>query len=592
MIFLRNLICTFSILFISLTHLAYSSDWQTWYEKSNFRETPRFAETLMFSNKLADVSPDLHLHYFGHSHQKRELFALIWDSDGHFTPEQAKEAGKTIVLIQAAIHPGEPVGKDAGLQLFRNMVIHGHYVEDLENVTVVFIPILNPDGHERFGPFNRINQNGPDEMGWRTNARNLNLNRDYLKADSKEMQYLLKLWHQWEPDFFIDTHSTNGGDYQYTMTWSMDLYGNSNPDLVGWINDHYIPVIESLMEEDGYPLFPYVTYRSWHDPRSGVRSGAGNPMFSNVYASELNRPGLLLETHMLKPYPERVRSTYLMILHTLRFLNNQSYLHEVIAKADLFTASPNFRQEPFPLRFRNISDSVMVDFLGVQYEKKVSSLTGGNWFIYDPDSPETYSVAWFNQNEVTYSVQLPDAYIVPVEYSDIIERLSLHGIEMHILDQDLELKSESYRFSDVELSSRSREGRQTASFQTETIEEYRLWHKGSAIIPMDQPRARIIAHALEPMAPGSFVYWGFFNAIFERIEYAESYVMEAMARDMIEEDPQLLVELEQAKKENPSLEGSSFAILNWFYEQTPYFDNRFNVYPVGRISTTNLPFEW
>ena len=592
MFLLRSIFSYLLLLSAFLSQMSYASDWQTWFEKHNYRQTPRFGETLEFSKRLSDASPKLDLQTFGYSHQGRELFALIWDADGLFAPDQAKAAGKTIVLVQAAIHPGEPAGKDAGLQLLRDIAIHEQYADDFTNVTLIFIPILNPDGHERFGPYNRINQNGPEEMGWRTNARNLNLNRDYLKADAKEMQHLLGFWHQWEPDFFMDTHSTNGGDYQYTMTWAMDLYGGSNPDLVNWINNNYIPVIESLMEEEGYPLFPYVTYRSWHDPRSGVRSGAGNPMFSNVYASELNRPGLLLETHMLKPYPERVESTYRIILNTIRILNRQSSLHNVIAKADQFTASPAFRKEPFPLRFRNTSDSVMVDFLGVQYEKKVSSLTGGNWFIYDPDSPETYTVAWFNQNEVTYSVQLPDAYIVPVEYSDIIERLSLHGIEMHILDQDLDLKSESYRFSDVELSSRSREGRQTASFQTETIEESRLWHKGSVIIPMDQPKARIIAHALEPMAPGSFAYWGFFNAVFERIEYAESYVMEAMAREMIDKDPQLLEKLEEVKKENPSLEGNSFAILNWFYEQTPYFDERYNVYPVGRISTTNLPAKW
>ncbi len=562
--------------------------WQTFYEENDFNRTPSFEKTVEFSRALADASPLLHYKNMGHSHQGREIPILILDGNGNFSPEKVKASGNKILLIQAAIHPGEPAGKDAGFILFRDMVIYGKHKHYLKNITILFIPILNVDGHERFGPYNRINQNGPEEMGWRTNALNLNLNRDYLKADSKEIRAFLNLWHQWEPDFFIDTHSTNGGDYQYTMTYVLDIFGGANVDLANWMEETYLPQVEIKMEAEGYPVFPYVTYRSWHDPRSGLRSGVYSPMFSTGYVTELNRPGLLLETHMLKPYPMRVESTLVMILHTMDILYNDNELKRIIEEADRFTASPEFRKNKFPLRFELTGDSVMVDFLGVEYKKKESTLSGVNWFIYDSEKPVTYQIPWFNKNRVSYEVQLPEAYIIPVQYKDVIDRLAIHGIKMEKLTEETEIHIEAYRFEDARLSVRSSEGRQTANFRMNSWLETRTFPKGSVIIPMDQPRARIIAHALEPMAPGSFAYWGFFNSVFERVEYFESYVMEEMAREMLAQDPSLRIGLEKAMEENPAMARNPYAILSWFYEQTPYYDQQHNIYPVGRILNADL----
>ncbi|MFW6224276.1 MAG: M14 family metallopeptidase [Bacteroidota bacterium] len=575
-------------LFVGLLPLQAEEPWQTWYEKHDGNSTPSYEETMAYCQRLAESSPIIHLETFGKSHQGRDLAVLIVNRQGNFEPQSNSGEEQLVVMVQASIHAGEPVGKDAGLLLLRDMAIHGEHLQYMDNITLIFVPILNADGHERFGPYNRINQNGPEEMGWRTNARNLNLNRDFLKADAKEMQALLKLWHQWNPDFFIDTHSTNGGDYQYAMTYALDIFGGADPGLINWIRENYVPDMERSMEKDNYPIFPYVTYRSWHDPRSGLQSRAAHPMFSHGYASELNRPGLLLETHMLKPYKDRVESTYHMIKNTLRLLHEDKQLKKVIKEADKYTASETFRQKEFPLRWELTSDSTMVDFLGVEYMQKQSTLSGGNWFIYKADKPVTYQIPWFNQNRPSYSVSLPEAYIIPVEYHDIIERLQLHGVEMSFLEEDRFIPVETYRFNDVQLTSRSTEGRQTASFSTEIIKEERKYMKGSAIVPMNQARARIVAHALEPMAPGSFAYWGFFNAIFERVEYFESYVMEAMAREMLANDPSLRQGLDKAIKENPSMAENPYAILSWFYEQTPYYDQRHNMYPVGRIISNNL----
>jgi hypothetical protein len=576
-----------TILLISLilvSSLVASNAWDTHYEQNELNRTPSYAETIDFCRRLSEVSAMVHYSSIGQSHQLRDIPLLIIDRNGNFTPEEVRASGNVVLLVQAAIHPGEPVGKDAGLQLFRDMAIHHKHLGALENVTLLFLPILNVDGHERFGPYNRINQNGPEEMGWRTNALNLNLNRDYLKADSREIRAFLELWNLWQPDFFIDTHSTNGGDYQYTMTYMLETWGNMDESLTQWCEQVFIPHWGSAMEAAGYPIFPYVTYRRWHDPKSGLVSRPSPPALSTGYTPKRNRPGLLLETHMLKPYHMRVESTYLTILESMKLLNekHKEYL-DLVREADAYAASAAFRREPFALDFINSGDSVMVDFLGVEYTHKTSTLSGGQWFTYHSDMPVTYSLPWFNRMLPNHQVMLPEAYIIPVQWEDLAERLKLHGIKVQRTGSDLSLEVESYRFENVVLSSSVSEGRQTARFTAVPTTETRTFPAGSYIVEMNQPAARLIAQALEPEAPSSFAQWGFFNAIFQRTEYFESYVMEVLAREMLETDPNLHHRFEEKKRTDQAFASNPQAILNWFYMQTPWYDVEHNVYPVGRV---------
>ncbi len=244
---------------------------------------------------------------------------LIIDGEGRFDPASARKSAKLVLLIQAGIHPGEIDGKDAGFMFFRDLAINQLFGAMPENLIILFIPIFNVDGHERFGPYNRINQDGPEEMGWRTTAQNLNLNRDFLKADAPEMQAWLKLYQQWLPDFFVDIHVTDGADYQYVSTYGLETYGNMDEGLTKWTNEQLIPVMEQSMDAAGYPMFPYIMFRRWHDPRSGLRSSAAGPRFSQGYTAVQNRIGLLVENHSLKDYKTRVSSTYRTAAFSLRF---------------------------------------------------------------------------------------------------------------------------------------------------------------------------------------------------------------------------------------------------------------------------------
>jgi len=556
----------------------------TYYEKSGFKATPSYDETVAYCKQLDQASPFIQYTTFGTSPQGRLLPLLIIDGEGHFDASSARKSGKLVLLVQAGIHAGEIDGKDAGLMFFRDLAINQLFGTMPKNLTILFIPIFNVDGHERFSPYNRINQDGPEEMGWRTTAQNLNLNRDYLKADAPEMQAWLKLYQKWQPDFFVDIHVTDGADYQYTSTYGLETYGNMDTGLTKWTNEQLIPVMEQSMDAAGYPMFPYIQFRRWHDPRSGLRSSAAGPKLSQGYTAAQNRIGLLVENHMLKDYKTRVSSTYELLHLLCGFLNDQaSAIRELNTMADLNTASAVFLKQPFPVDFEAGKDSIMVDFQGVEYDIEKSDLTGGDWFRYHSDKPVTFKVPYFNKQVPSTFIKFPEAYIIPPEWSEIIGKLALHGISYSVLNKPVTINIESYRFTKIEYGKSTYEGRLQVTPTFDIIREEREFPAGSVVIPTAQRTARVIAHMLEPASPDSYLQWGFFNATFEMKEYFETYVMEDYARKMLAEQPGLKTEFEQWKKSNPEASKDQFAQLSWFFFRSPYADKKMNVYPVGKI---------
>ncbi len=557
----------------------------TFYEKSNYLKTPGYTETIDYCKKLAKASSILHYTTFGKSPQGRDLPILIADRNGNFTPEAVRKSGNAVLLIEACIHAGESDGKDAGLMLLRDLAIYKKNSELLDHVTLIFIPIFNTDGHERFGPYNRINQNGPEEMGWRTTSANLNLNRDFMKADAPEMRAWLQLFNNWLPDFFIDCHVTDGADFQYTMTYALETGGCMEANLSGWTENVCEKFLVSEMEKSGFPVFPYVQFRNWHDPRSGLTLGVAPPMLSQGYTAVQNRPGLLIETHMLKPYKARVTSTYTMLTHTLKLLNKEfKTLQRLVAQADEYSAGEQFRKQPFPVSFSvSYADSTQVEFLGFDYTIDTSDLTGGLWFKYNNRKPVNWQLTLFPDCKADKFVSLPEAYLVPPQYTGVIEGLKLHGVKMTPLKHEKKILIQATRFRNVRWQQRSYEGRHKLTYELIDSIEPCTFPAGTMLVDMNQRTARIIAHLLEPASPDSYAAWGFFDACMEQKEYSESYVMETMAREMIEKNPALKAEFEQKKSNDKTFASDPDAMLNWFYSKTPYWDSRFNVYPVGRI---------
>ena len=577
-------------LFIYFASFSQNADWMTYFEKSGYIETPRYAETMAFCNRLDAASGWVTVTSFGESAQGRSMPLVIIDKQGFSVPEQIHSSGKIILLIQACIHPGECEGKDAGLMLIRDIVINKKYIELLDHVSILFIPIFNVDGHERFGPYNRINQNGPKEMGWRVTANNLNLNRDFLKAETPEMQAWLKMYNKWMPDFFIDTHTTDGADYQYVITYLMEVFGNMDDGLTKWCKTVFLPSMTGNMEKKGFPVFPYIEFRDWHNPKSGLESNVAPPMLSQGYTSLRNRPGLLIETHMLKSYQVRVSSTYECILSSMKILDREYLdLISLIKKADEFSSGEDFRSTEFPLHFETLTtDSTMVDFRGIKYEELKSEFTGETYFKYGNEKTDL-RLPYFSVNRPVVTTKLPEAYIIPVEWNRVIEKLVLHGVKLAYLDNDTTIKISTYKITSPKWNPNSYEGHHALSqFEASTNEQERSFCKGSAIVDMNQPQARIIAHLLEPKGNGSLFYWNYFDAILEQKEYAERYVMESLVPEMLKKDPQLKDEFERKKNADTIFAKNPNLIMNWFFSKTPYWDKKKDIYPIGKIYDRKL----
>jgi len=573
------------LILLNISLKSQSSYWTTYFEKSDFLETPSYQETIDFCEKLDSISPMIHYESFGVSPQGRNLPLMIIDKKGNKTVEAVKASGNIILMVQCGIHSGEIEGKDAMLMLLRDMAVYNKNVELLDHVTILWIPIFNVDGHERSSKYSRINQNGPEEMGWRATAQNLNLNRDYVKAEAPEMKAWLQLFNHWLPDFFIDSHTTDGADYQYVLTYGIEALGNLDQGLTDWETEKWVPFVTEKMNNAGFPIYPYVSFRNWHDPRSGIAYRAMSPRYSTSYLAAQNRPAVLIETHMLKPYKIRVESTEELIKLTMLLLNeDHQNFKKLITEADQYVLSETFSQQAFPLEYRtDFSDSTLVEFKGVEYKIVESDLTGGDWFQYSK-IPATFQIELFTKNVPSKTVKLPLAYIFPPQWLFAIEKLDLHGIHYFKIKKPETIEVNAYNFIGHNWQQQPFEGKHPMTeLELEENTKEIIFPAGSIVVEMNQRTARLIPHLFEPKGPDSFVYWGYFDAIFEQKEYAESYVMESLARQMMEDDPSLKTAFEEWKTANPEQVKNQWAQLNWFFQQSPFWDQQKDKYPVCRI---------
>ena len=562
-------------------------EWQTTAERTRYAETGRYAQVVRFCRRLADTSPHARLVSFGVSAEGRALPLLILSENGVWTPESAHADGKLVVLIQNCIHAGECAGKDASLALARDILITKTRSELLRHVNLLIMPIFSTDGHERFSPYSRINQNGPKEMGWRVTATNLNLNRDYTKADTVEMRAWLNVWTSWQPDFLFDDHTTNGSDHQYAMFYSAPLGRLTAPPVAAWLRDTLLPAVLPAVEHDGHMTFPYGGPIDRADLSKGIATWfAHTPRFSTGYGAVCNRPTVLVEVHAMKPYRERVLATYSILRHTLEELNRDpDALRNAIRAAD--SACVEHRGADGPggkvvLRLRRTEQSHPVVYKALAFKVRTSDISGGPVIDYS-DKPIDVPTRLFDQTEVAAAITPPAAYLVPPQWHAIIDRLDWHGIESFRLDHARRLEVEIYRFENVKFADHPYESRFQPSYTTTRRRESRRFPAGTLVVPLDQPRAKLAVHLLEPDAPDSLVRWGLINQIFERKEYFETYVMEPIARKMLAADADLRREFERRLHDDPAFAKSPRARLEFFYERSPYYDSRYNVYPIARL---------
>lgn len=561
-----------------------NNEWATRFERSNYLETETYTETMDYFKRLSNNSEITKFIKIGTSPQGRDLMCLIVAKDKEFDPELAKRSGKAIILIQNGIHSGEIEGKDASMILLSEILIEKKYPKLLDHVILLVIPIFNVDGHERRSPYNRINQNGPKEMGWRTTAQNLNLNRDYTKADTPEMKAVLKLFSHWLPDIYIDTHTTDGADYQYTITYDISTYNNIPPKTRNWIKDVFKPFVNSKVEKDGFLIAPYAGIIDRKDITKGIRGWVSGPRFSHGYAAIQNRPGLLIETHMLKPYKNRVFAT-LSLLKAVITLANKDYkkLVNLNKQADEYEVKHFYNQHfAFPLSFKMNDKFEYYNFKGIKSIQDSSWIAGSAITRYTGEK-ETFRIPYFHEDQVVDSIYLPKAYIIPKEWNKLIRIMQLHGIKIDTLKNPVELNVEIYKFKDVKFPNYPYESHFSPNYNYDVITKTKIYPKGTFAVKTNQRTIGVIANLLEPKGRDSFIKWGLMNQIFERKEYFETYSMEPIAEKMAKDNPELKQEFLKKVKEDEKFRKNPRARLNFFYERSPYYDSHYLIYPVARV---------
>jgi len=574
-------------LFLALLLLASCNqkdvDLTTTFEKSNYTETDNYENTIAYAKTLAKQCKEVHYQSIGTTVLGREIPLLIVDENGYTKPRKIRKSGKNIILVQSCIHPGEPNGKDAMFLIVRDMLRYNINADLLKDFSFLFVPVLSPDGLANFSPYNRINQNGPTQMGWRVNAQGLNLNRDFTKLDTPEIRAFAALFTQWQPDLFFDTHATNGADYQYVTTYSVENFGNYDAGITQWLSNVWEPEIRQTMNKLGMPITRYIEFRPWGDPTASLYDQSFSAMFSEAYTTARNCPGILLETHMLKPYKDRVFSTYHMIVETLRIIRgDKENFNKTLAQAkknDLTIKELPINMQP------QLNDTVWDDFLGYHFDTIKSDVTGGWYYSYDTTRPEIRQTRRVLSTRPEKTLSVPKEYIIPAQYKEVIDIVKAHGFDINYLKSNKTLKVNTYRFSNVKFANAPFESHCCLEhFDTEEIIREVSFPKGSAVVKTSQNGIRLLMNLLEPEMQGSLFNWGFFSHVLQRVEYFEVYKMEPLAKQMLAADPFLKEQFKAWKATFPQdKQPSQYAILNWFYERSPYCDKNYNVYPIGIV---------
>ena len=554
-----------------------SDSWVTGFEADPEHDfSPNYADTRAWFDRLDAATDLIRIEQFGTSPEGRPIYAVIASRDG-----AELDPSKPLLVAQAGIHPGEIDGKDAGMMLLRDIAFYGR--DDLlDRVNLILIPILSVDGHERSGAYSRPNQRGPRIQGWRNTATNQNLNRDFMKLDQPEMRALMAFLQRYRPDLYVDIHVTDGIDYQYDVTYGYngeDGVWSRSPATAQWLDSAFRPVVDGALSERGHIPGPLVFAIDDRNPRAGLSDGGLGERFSNGWGSAAHIPTILIENHSLKPHEQRVLGTYVFLEAAMRLLADRGGELRAAAQADAA-----LRPAEIPANFEATEEPIATrDFLGIRfetYESEASGRTEVRW-LGEPD-PELWRMPYYGSRP-TLTLTRPTAYWVPSYRADLIERLRLQGVAMETLSEPRTVEVEMLRLDEATVLGRTNEGHVPMTSGEPTVETMRwTFPAGSVRIPTDQPMGDVAILLLEPQSSESFFAWGMFPEILNRVEYIEAYAIAPLAESMLAADPALRAEFEAKLASDPAFAADGDARLQWFYERTPFYDQRYRLYPIGR----------
>jgi len=563
---------------LTLLFLFYASSFIS--SKSIAQETPTYPEVIKYYEALAAKYPQAKLLTYGMTDFGMPLHLLVLSKDQDFDPVKLRKGNKRIFLINNGIHPGEPEGIDASMMLASNLLKNNKLPA---NVVLCIIPVYNIGGAHNRSSTSRANQNGPLEYGFRGNSKNYDLNRDFIKTDSKNSATFQEIFNTWQPEIFVDTHTSNGADYQYTMTLIPTQKDKLNPILAGYLTKTFLPALYSKMAQKGTELIPYINSVE-ETPAGGIEGFLESPRFSTGYSALHNTIGFMPETHMLKAYDKRVEATYQLLETYIDIIGRDAQvIGDNKRKADQAVAE----QTTFPLVWKLDKQQVKeLTFKGYAAKYKPSLVSGTKRLYYDRNEPYTKTIKEWNNFIPAVTVNKPVAYIIPKAWDKVIALLKLNRVEVKELKAYMELPVELYYLRDYKTASKPYEGHYLHSdVQIDTIQQPMQYYAGDFVVYVNQPQNRYIVETLEPQATDSFFNWNFFDSVLGQKEHYSAYVFEDTAAELIKNDPGLLEKLNKKRAENKEFANNGTAQLEFIYKNSPYYEKTHLRYPIARLKT-------
>ncbi len=554
-----------------------------WSQQQNkvFTTTPTYQQVIAQYEQLDKSSDIAELKIMGMSDGGFPIHLFIISGKKCFTKTDADKNQLPVVLINNGIHPGEPDGIDASLQLTKDILSHPElYADILQKVVICIIPIYNVDGALNRGCCSRANQNGPDEYGFRGNAKNLDLNRDFMKMDSKNAEAFVKIFQTWQPHFFIDTHVSDGADYQYTMTYVLSEKNKMNSKLENYQDNILFPSIQEFMITKKMEMTPYVETIG-ETPETGISAFLETSRFSTGYCALFDCMGIITETHMLKPYNDRVWATYWFLLSTInKVATDAKQIIELKNIAQKETSQMKIFETDWKLDTAKYSE---INFKGYEASHKPSEVSGLPRLYYDRNKPYTKKIKDFKDYTPLVEIKLPSYYIIQKAWTRAIDNLKLNNVPLTLFNKDTSIEVESMYIEKYETVKSPYESHYLHYNTKIRAEKQNVqFRKGDVMIKMNTPMNRFVSEALEPQAQDSYFNWNYFDGVLQQKEWFSDYVFEDIAAKLLKEKPELKTELEEAKRNDKSLNGIADAQLLWVYKQSPYYEKTHNLLPVFR----------
>lgn len=537
--------------------------------------SPTYTELIATYKSLDKAHAEIELYEMGPSDYGLPIYLCIINGKGDSVQTFKAAREGTSLLVNNAIHPGEPDGINACLIWINDWIKKGKPLKDLP--TIAIIPAYNVGGMMNRSSTSRANQDGPEEYGFRGNAQNLDLNRDFIKSDSKNMFTFAKIYHAIDPDVFLDSHVSNGADYQYTMTYIASVRERMAPPLANLMHDQMIPALEKGSAQRGFDLCPYVNTKG-ETPETGLEVFNDLPRYAMGYASALDAISFTLETHMLKPFPQRVKATVVFLEETIQWMSKE---RANIESARLAAKQWALSQEFFRYNFRLQDYYEPYLFKGYAHSNPISEITGLPRLKYHQDQPYEKEINFYNRYAPADSTRVPKFIVIGGQCQEVLDRLISNGIEMNVVQEESTMNLSQCRIKSTENGDRPYEGHYLhQNTKLEWVERYVTLKPGDCILPMDQTNRRFIMSVIQPDAPDSYFAWNYFDSYLQQKEYFSPYVFEDMAVDILKKDEVLRQELTQKQEEDEDFRNSSWDQLYFIYTHSSYYEPSHNFLPI------------